>query len=146
MTQPPDPQIADSIGNGVFLVLLVGLNVWTRFKSNKKLAVKIDDSLHTRVASLEASLKTTQELVAIYTENVKESNVLSKDLKAGMAAHQRGMDAHREEMHAFAGTIEKGEVLAGQINDYLDRAKSGKLQTEPTVTGNVTFKEEKRKP
>jgi hypothetical protein len=153
MTHPPDPGLADSIGNGVWIFILVVLNIWTRFKQGKHLEESVDLSLQTRVSSLEKSLnatqtalKTTQELVAIYIENVKETNVLSKELKAGMVCHQKRMDEHGAQMNEFKSTLEKGETLTAQINDYLERAKSGKIQEEPPVTGTVTFKEEKRKP
>lgn len=145
MTHPPDAQLADSIGNGIFFAILIAFNVWTRFKQGKHLEASVDQSLQTRVASLEAALKTTQDLVAIYTDNVKESNALSKDLKVGINHHLGEIQSHRMEMHGFKTTIEKGEVLAAQINDYLARAKAGKLQTEPPVTGSVAFKEEKNR-
>jgi chromosome segregation ATPase len=137
-----DPQLADSIGNWIAIAIATLFALWRRSRQNKTFAndvtVKVDNSIHARVAEIAASLTTTQNLVAIHTEKIKDSNAIANDLKEGMEAHRSEMSAHRaemgehrKEMHAFKDTIEKGEVLASQITDYLERAKAGKLKAEP---------------
>jgi hypothetical protein len=131
----PDPTLADSVGNWLVFGVGVALTIWRRRQQNGKLAEHIDDSLakqlhaiQVQVTEIKSSLSVTQTLVAIHSDHLKDGNM-------AVAAMTNKMD-HLEE------TVLKGEALVQQFNDYLDRAKAGKLVETPIAPGVTKLKKE----
>lgn len=124
MIQPPDPSIADSVGNWLAFALAVFFGLWRRRRQNTVFAAEVGDSVHTEVSSIKSSLKTTQDLVAIHTDRIKEANQIAAALGLEMARC-------REDMSKITDVVQRGEALVEQFNNYLERAKTGTLIEVP---------------
>lgn len=144
MNHAPDPQLADSFGNGIFFVILVAFNVWTRIKGNKNLAGKIDTALDAKVAEIETALKMLRESIDKATESMVR-------LQVRIEQTEKADDRLREEMHSLCGRVDAAnEKYTEILIAFKAREKSAvtgqQMEGEPPVSGKVSFKEEKRKP
>lgn len=120
MTKPPDPQLADSFGNGIFFILLVAFNVWTRFRSNKKLATKIDTSLDAKVLEIEAASK-------LLRESLDSTREAMGKLTGRIEDAEKADDRLRSEMHALTGRVDTANATYTEI---LQKAKAREAKAQ----------------
>lgn len=109
-------------------VIGIGGALWRRKRQNEVFAQNVtenvDDTLVKHVTAIDASLTVTNNLVAIHSDKLKEGNLIAGEL-------QKAITLLRQEMGETRGAVERGEVVVKQFNDYLERAKAGKLREEP---------------
>ncbi len=83
-----------------------------------------------QVKHLENSHNITQDLIVVHADYIKEGNAIAAELKSRIGT--------------LESTVVRGEDLISKFNNTLERAKAGTLLEQPPVTGDVTFKEEKK--
>jgi chromosome segregation ATPase len=143
MAHPPDPSLADSFGNGIFFVILVAFNVWTRVKGSKSLAGKIDKALDAKVAEMETAIKLLRESIDKAIEQMVR-------LQVRIEQTEKADDRLQVEMHSLVGRLDATNQKYSEIlTAFKSREKTAvtgqKLEEEPPVTGKVAFKEEKKR-
>lgn len=129
MIQPPEAQTAETMGNGLFFVILVAVNAWTRFRENKKLKTNINSALDEKVAEIEIAAKQLREEIA--TTRIAMARLEVRIESSEKVDEQVGHDiGHlRVEMHSLSGRVDASNAIYTEI---LNMAKN-REQTKSKV-------------
>lgn len=141
MTHPPDPALADSYGNWIFFAFLVIANALARIRGNRSVVsgvgAKVEAATKAEVLAIQEELKKLQLL--------RESDTTRSAL---MTERMNQLEGHVmeliEKISSFETALPQATEVLEKVLNTLERLKSGTLVDQPKVTGNVTFKEEKK--
>lgn len=142
MTRPPDPALADSFANWAFFGVLFVIGLWRRSRQNgafaKDVGSKVEAATKVEVEAIQEELKKLQLL--------RESDTTRSAL---MTERMNQLEGHVmeliEKISSFETALPQATEVLEKVLNTLERLKSGTLVDQPKVTGNVTFKEEKKK-